>query len=352
MEKSSATTPLLPVGHGIQDGALIQVASNKNGISLWLLKDVFYPGETIHGKMKATFTSQISVRAIKIKLTSRAKVFWWISTGTQMVPICASLNLAPTIESSLQEMIPIRTNFVLEPGQQYEWPVELMLPQSLPSSFSFKKGTNEMRLPVELSTCGPISSCYCFLGKGEATLHLVVPVSCLPFADGISVSPDSFPISVGVENLSGTAVTNVRLALIGEILLSNRLEESRCTIRDRCSFTVVDHLIAPKILPGTTFPLQAVSTFPTLQLKWDSEIDVASSRFFTPKNLHTVQMPTLAAGNLIKITYRLELTAKGGRCKSLKLVTPIIFAPTNSSPQLDNATSPLRSPYTGDGPST
>jgi len=51
--------------------------------------------------------------------------------------------------------------------------------------------------------------------QGEATLHLVVPVSCLPFADGTSVSPNSFPISVGVENLSGTAVTNVRLALIG-----------------------------------------------------------------------------------------------------------------------------------------
>jgi len=43
----------------------------QNGISLWLLKDVFYPGETIHGKMKATFTSQMSVRAIKIKVPTK-----------------------------------------------------------------------------------------------------------------------------------------------------------------------------------------------------------------------------------------------------------------------------------------
>jgi hypothetical protein len=68
-------------------------------------------------------SSNLNNFVLNQKLTSRAKVFWWISTGTQMVPICASLNLAPTIESSLQEMIPIRTNFVLEPGQQYEWPV-------------------------------------------------------------------------------------------------------------------------------------------------------------------------------------------------------------------------------------
>lgn len=43
--------------------------ANNNGLSIWLPKDQYKPGEQIAGKLKANLTKRITIRAVRIKVS-------------------------------------------------------------------------------------------------------------------------------------------------------------------------------------------------------------------------------------------------------------------------------------------
>jgi hypothetical protein len=66
-------------------------------------------------------------------------------------------------------------------------------------------------------------------------------------------------------------------------------------------FTVAEHLVASKVLPGTSLALHAVTTFPTLLMQWNPDFDIALCRSRKPKKLNIVQMPSFVAGNVFQV---------------------------------------------------
>ncbi|TFJ83265.1 hypothetical protein NSK_005427 [Nannochloropsis salina CCMP1776] len=270
----------------LDDFALRKVAFTKSGISLWLPKTDFYPGETVIGKMKAKLTSKKTIRAVKAKLKSEAVASWTESSGEHSSTYYAALELAPTVELILQEGTPSGSTFVLERRREYEW-------------------------------------------VGEANLQLAVPITILPFSDGSSVTPTDFSISVGVENVSKRTLTDVRLALVGEIVLTGGQAFSTHEATRSDPFTVAEHLVASKVLPGTSLALHAVTTFPTLLMQWNPDFDIALCRSRKPKKLNIVQMPSFVAGNVFQIKYHLELTAKSACSYIPDLSVPITFVPSH-----------------------
>ena len=71
----------------------------------------------------------------------------------------------------------------------------------------------------------------------------------------------------------------------------------------RAPFLVVGLPIVQNLLPGACLPVQPVVTFPPLLVRWNPNINVALS--------NTIQMPTTAAGHILKVTTRWEGGTEG-----------------------------------------
>lgn len=87
----------------VNDSTLSQVASAKNGITLWLSKTEFHPGEIIGGKMRATFAKRTTAKSVCARLSCGAGVEWSTGSGERSVVHKAYTALAPPITVILQE---------------------------------------------------------------------------------------------------------------------------------------------------------------------------------------------------------------------------------------------------------
>ena len=69
---------------------------------------------------------------------------------------------------------------------------------------------------------------------------------------------------------------------------------------NRSPFLVVGLPIVQNLLPGACLPVQPVVTFPPLLVRWNPNIN-AVAHSSTPSCPTTIQMPTTAAGNILKV---------------------------------------------------
>ncbi|KAM3571064.1 hypothetical protein VYU27_006890 [Nannochloropsis oceanica] len=340
----------------VNDSTLSQVASAKNGITLWLSKTEFHPGEIIGGKMRATFAKRTTAKSVCARLSCGAGVEWSTGSGERSVVHKAYTALAPPITVILQENQ--GQSFFLEPHRPYEWAFQITLPPDLPSCFSYKHGTHisygitlfvdipnwpdyklafplkvhsspmlitpEMQKAVDRRDVHAVTTKCCF-SAGQATLSLSVPNTVFPFVDGTSIDPSSFPISLGVDNQSSRTIECVSLSLMGEIFMTTVNDPAKTARQCRIPFLVAGIPIVQNLLPGACLPVQPVVNFPPLFLRWNPKINVAEHDS-TPSSFSTIQMPTTTAGHILKVSYKLVLTAQIGCIYALELAVPITFA--------------------------
>ncbi|XP_031348165.1 arrestin domain-containing protein 3-like [Photinus pyralis] len=227
-------------------------------------KEIYHPGEVLNGNVYVTFTSECTVRDIKLTFIGRAKVFW--KEGKTCV-----YRREPyfDVESSL-----LTGEMKIEPGR-YAYSFAFELPDSLPSTMDATQGSVKYKVRVDVDrewtwdyncekaftvfTCNSLSSMSaapveCVSEKTPISLGSEGPIEltlCLPKA---CYAPDqAIPCTATVKNDSGATVNELRFRMVQGFSFhaDGRVHENVQGSSDE--LTVKDSAVAPHTVKKCNF---------------------------------------------------------------------------------------------------
>lgn len=104
-----------------------------------VLKDevaVYFPGQTVHGKVHFTLTESVSSKGVRLEGNGKAFVRWTTSDGKHTYTFVGREDYLQSVENLLYED---GREFEI-PAGRHEFPFSFQLPEGIPSSFEGKHG--------------------------------------------------------------------------------------------------------------------------------------------------------------------------------------------------------------------